>query len=385
MDHNLTLRIVLILLSIAAILLPLTGASLIYDPNGASITDFYILTSDSNNPAGLANSTDYTYLDGYSGRVYYTGEPTTLSFFNGGPQAQNTQNNRFYFTRTTSTNSWREIFFVTRVKGSYHNGTVVNHDPVNTVIEHPGDTVTLPGAGPQQLSEPGQGYNAQGVSGYYDGSNQYKYQYRYSYTILEITIIRTSYTRNFSNWFAYYESGIILYAPGAETQLSFVGKVYFSWGQGPDQYTFSVNRTVGDIIPLETLTSKTSLSNSLLVGTLTYQSFFQDQGTVGFYADSAGTSTSFNFESSIGSNTYSFPYNVVFDPQTPGGSAVRISSSNNGFTSASSTVSSPMGGSSTSAQVLEGDIRIYLDSAAVVFGKPPGEYSSIIYCLLTIN
>ncbi len=381
-------KCIILLIFIISISFHLFGATIIYDRNGANITGFDISGTDNSNPSTYNNSNDYTGLAGYAGRLLYRGEGTTLIFENGGPIASSTSNNRFYFTKNGDTNGWKEVFFITRVKGKRHNSsTIVNYYNINTIIEHPSDSISLPSAGPELLTENGPGFDQYGNAGTYNGSNQYIYTYKYDYTIVEITIIRTSTTRNFSSYFTNYETIVSVTGEGVDINLSFIGQTFWSsWlGSMPEQYVFSVERVVDDLIPIEVLSNKNSINDALNVGFLKYHSYFNDSGTISFSSNSSTVNTTFLFTRTIGSNIYSFPYNVVFDATKPNLPATKISSSNNSFASSSQSVVSPIGGSTVSIQALEGDIKIYLDSPSSINGKPPGDYSSTIYCLLSVN
>jgi hypothetical protein len=128
------------------------------------------------------------------------------------------------------------------------------------------------------------------------------------------------------------------------------------------------------------------------VGTVRYQSYFDNAGTV-YFSSSSSTAAyeyDFAFQRTIGPNIYSFDYNVVFDASFPNLNPKKIStttspSSGNGFTSVNGTASSPLGGSDVNIQLLQGDISIYINDPSEITQKPPGDYSSTIYCLLVVN
>jgi hypothetical protein len=397
MQRPLWKKVIISLICITAMSVSLFADSLIYDRNGAHLDNFSINGSDSNNPNAFINNNDYTSLPGYVGRLIYRGDDTTIEWGNDGPIATGGSTNNYYLTSVNSNSTWREIFFVVRVKGKTRNSNnLVNHTPSNNVIVYQNDSISIPGAGNEILTENGPGFDYNGEAGVYDGTNQYSYKYKYDYTILEITIIRTSNTNN-AGWFGFWGTDfntiVRVVGPSVHAQLSFIAEAnrFFFYTEG-SQYTFSVERTVDNIIPIETLISANNFTNRMQVGTVRYQSYFDNAGTV-YFSSSSSTAAyeyDFAFQRTIGPNIYSFDYNVVFDASFPNLNPKKIStttspSSGNGFTSVNGTASSPLGGSDVNIQLLQGDISIYINDPSEITQKPPGDYSSTIYCLLVVN
>jgi len=149
-----------------------------------------------------------------------------------------------------------------------------------------------------------------------------------------------------------------------------------------DSYSFSVDRTCPDSIPFETLLDSKSLASSYLVGNLRYQSVDTKARVKLASAPTGGVD--FKFES----GSYNFPYTVGFKSTNPAGGLIPITATHNTFPTTSNKVeiSSPMdefAGEKQNQFVLNGEIRIWVDSSLTKYSKPPESYSSTIYCILT--
>lgn len=79
------------------------------------------------------------------GRLWYKGEETTLTWNDLSDRSGGNPNNRFYFTNSDDNSRWREVFFVTRVRGKKRgSSTIENINSTNTVIANSGNTMTIP-------------------------------------------------------------------------------------------------------------------------------------------------------------------------------------------------------------------------------------------------
>jgi len=308
------LAVVLFLLHV-----PLFSGSLSYDKATGSLSAFDVNTSDtSSSPGSFANGSEVWDTPGFVGRLVYTGPPTVLAFSNSGPVAQNTSNNRFYFTYVSSngqsdTNRWREFFLVLRAKGMRHNNTQHDFSQINTVAEHPGDLLAIPYGAGSDVVEVGQtGYNTAGGQGVYNGSNGYMYRYPYRYIWVDVTLIRTSNKYRLTR--GYYESEItVTTQQGASHILRLNGKYGYSFQDPPPMYAFSVNRTIENQFPFSWLEGRNTYTQALTIGRCVYSS--EDcPATVRFASDSGGTSDQFYFRSSDGQ---AFPFALAFDATKP--------------------------------------------------------------------
>jgi len=144
----------------------------------------------------------------------------------------------------------------------------------------------------------------------------------------------------------------------------------------PSAFYFGVESIVSNPFPYTNLFGKNTLGNSLLVGRLRYFSL-DDSANVRIASNSIGTLTNFTLQS-VGATPV--PYSLAFDPIAPNTSAVHITSSYTTFDSAYLPTISPIDGSSTDGNVLEGDVRIFVAPETYPVS---GTYSSTIYCILT--
>ncbi|MFA6680940.1 MAG: hypothetical protein WCS35_02825 [Sphaerochaeta sp.] len=375
-------RTILFIILITICSLPLYAAELTYDMSTGKISGFDLTNPDNPfTPASYANSTEVWSKAGFVGRLNYRGGPTTLTFNNTGSVATGTQNNRFYFTFNTNgtikLDRWREFFLVTRVKGLYHNGAQHDFSGTNTVVANNGGTVAITeGAGPELVSSGQSGYNATGGSGVYNGSNGFKYKYKYQYIWVDVTVIMTDKKKNLNK--GYYITQFTASSPiGVNYTMVLIGERDPKNNQNePSSFYFGVESIVSNPFPYADLATKNSVANSLLVGKLRYFSI-DDSANVRFASNMAGNATSFTLQSAGASP---IAYSVVFDPTAPNAAATHIASSSTEFVSAYLPTTSPIDGSSTDANILEGEIRIF-----VAPGTYPvsGTYTSTIYCILT--
>jgi hypothetical protein len=266
---------------------------------------------------------------------------------------------------------------VTRVKGLYHNGAQHDFSGTNTVVANNGGTVAITeGAGPELVSSGQSGYNATGGSGVYNGSNGFKYKYKYQYIWVDVTVIMTDKKKNLNK--GYYITQFTASSPiGVNYTMVLIGERDPKNNQGePSAFYFGVESIVANPFPYADLFSKNSLGNSLLVGKLRYFSL-DDSANVRFASNLAGNAIVFTLKSVV---ALPVPYSVVFDPTAPNTASTLITSANTTFATAYLPTTSPIDGSSTDANILEGEIRIF-----VAPGTYPvsGTYTSTIYCILT--
>ncbi|MHC1691614.1 MAG: hypothetical protein AB9828_01145 [Sphaerochaetaceae bacterium] len=386
-------RALILLMLLFCMVFPLNAEQLMFETSTGTLTDLSLGDYDGNNPSSYTNSTQYYDLPGFVGRLVYQGDGNTLYFDRGSLIAQKTTNNRFYYTRVNTngsadTSRWREFFLVVRVKGLYHNGN--QHDFIghNYVVEHPGDSIPVIGAGPQTVAAGEAGYNASGASGINNTTNSYPYKYQHAYLWLDVIVIRTGYVSSKMNNGS-YETQLVISGNGVASFLNLSGYRNYENGDTPESYYFGVERAAPEYIPFSDLISKTSYTDSYLVGYLSFHSM-SETGTVRFASNSTGTAANFRFSATIDAIQRSFPYYVVFDATLPNGNPTRITSAYTGFNTGSSYVPTVIGGDENWEQVLKGEIRIYVDSGLQVYSYPANTgtgsaYTSTIYCLLTIN
>ena len=401
---NLLRKISVLYFILFAITSPLSANRLMFETSTGTLTDFNLSESSTGtnpivstyNIPNYGGSSEYWSYDGFVGRLIYQGEPNTITIENVGPVASSTPTpTRFYYTkvvypnRSSDPSKWREVFFVARVKGKKHDNGSVDIYSNNFVLDNPGDTFTVSGAG-EELSTPGNiAYTASGNSGTYNVTTGYIYKYPYKYLWIDFTALRTANaTKSFSRRAkGYFESIIQLKGEGIHQVISLQG--YNSpnyYDENPHAYSFSIERLAPDSIPFSQLITHTTYQDSYLVGHVRFHST-DVTGTVGFYADSSGTSTDFLFSATVGGAQIAFPYNVVFDPVFCGNSNVpsTISSSNNAFTSEYTTVNSVIDSQSSTENALTGDIRIFVANGLTNTSFRAANYTSTIYAIVQTN
>ncbi len=386
---------------------------LLFETSSGTLTNFDLDEGNtSKNPivtpgniSTYGGSAEYWSRAGFVGRLVYEGEPNTISVTNIGPTAtgENASFNRFYYTRVqyydgnSDPSVWREVFFVARVKARKHDpGIYTGHNSNNNfIIDNPGDTFTVPGAGAESANPGELAYNGNGDSGMYNVADGFTFKYPYRYVWVDFTAIRTSRTRNLSGGEnkGYYESIIRLDGVGVQQVLSLEGFFApYSYDIGPDAFSFAIERLAPEIIPYEILKTHTTYTNSYLVGHVRFH--FTDKtkpvkntGTVSFSADSNGLSTDFRFTSTASGTAVSFPYTVVFDPVICGNktSPSTVTSSNNSFTTKYGRVDSVIDTQYSNEIALTGDVRIFLPGGGTTTTYPPAQYSSTMYAFVIIN
>lgn len=377
--HRLPLLLVLLTFTV----LQVYGITLTHDISTGSLTGIDVSGSDSPNyPGGYTGATEYYETHTFLGRVVYAGPPTTFTFSNAGPTARYAYNNRFYFTYvqsdgTSVTTRWREFFLVTRAKGMRHGPGDVQHDfsGVNTPVANEGGTITIPyGAGSEEVAVGETGYNTNGVQGTYDGTNSFKYRYPYRHIWVDVILIRTNTSRSLRT--GRYESQFTVTTSLGNSLLVQVAGYYGNPSyEAPPSFHFKLEKTIEDDFPFSRLSSCTSPANSLPVGICVYHAE-EYPATIRFAADRAGTSDSYLLRNEAGEI---FSYRLAFDATNPdrGPVAATLGTS---FATSSSTVYSPLDGTTNHLQVLEGTVNIYLPTPTY---PHEGRYTSTIYCLIT--
>ncbi len=362
------------------LLIPVLSDSLSYDMASGTLSDFSLSSADDeSSPSYYLTSGEVWSQSGYIGRIIYTGPPTTLTISNNGPEAKGGYG-RFYFTRLKTNgqrllNRWREFFLVLRAKGYTHGNSQHDFSGHNSVIEYDGDSITIAyGAGPEQVAVGEEGYNTARGLGIYNGSNGYMYRYPYRTIWVDLTLVRT--TRVSSLNTGYYESQLRLATTGNAHELLQLSGRYGTWAYGETpSFFFSLQKTIEEEFPFELLQATSSPSNSLEVGTCTYHS--EDfAAEIRFASNAEGTDDTFMLTNSVGD---SIPYSLAFDATKPN-LAVQAVSASSVFSTQYATIYSPIGGASSSMEVLEGSVRMYLQGA---YDPPSGLYSSTIYCFVT--
>jgi hypothetical protein len=360
--------------------IPLFSNALTYDIATGTLRDFAINYADNpDDPSAYMNSTPVVDHPGFLGRLIYTGEPTQLTVFNHGPT---TGGSRFYFTGLdwsgqSNTNYYREFFLVARAKGLRHGSPGTQHDfsQINTVVTGPGQMINIPyGAGDETVQVGELGYNAQGQQDVFTGSNEYQYLYPYRYIWIDLTIIRTS-NANRSFWITYYESLLwIQSSEEASVLLTLSGEDYrwIVWGQHPESYAFSIEKTVEDGFPFSWLQQASTIYNALEIAKVIYRAE-DSAASIRFASDAGGNQAQFFFRNQYGDV---FPFSLAFDASKPNLTVVPITTSQT-FETVVQSVTSPLDGNSThQMHVLEGSVLAYLP----IYQDPPmGLYTSTVY------
>lgn len=360
----------------------LFSAELTYDMATGKISGFDLTNADSpETTSSYTGAPEVWTKPGYVGRLNYRGEPTVLTFSNTGDTATGTSNNRFYFTYNTSSTiklaQWREFFLVTRVKGLYHNGGQHDFVGTNTVIGTNGGTVSITqGAGPEQVASGLSGYNSSGIAGTNNANNDFMYKYKYKFIWVDVTVILTSANKTLNSGYYITQIGISG-TTGADYTMILIGERNPSNQQvAASAFYFGIESIVSNPFPYADLFSKNTLGDSLLVGKLRYFSV-EKSANVRFASNSGGTLSTYTLQAT-GLNPVT--YNLVFDPTIPNAAASQITSSNTKFNSTYQATISPIDNSSTSGNILEGEIRIFVP---INTHPMSGTYTSIIYCILT--
>jgi len=361
-------------------MISLYSDSLSYDMATGTLDDFNVNTRDNpRNPHQYKNGTEVWTKSGFVGRVVYTGPPTTLSFTNTGPDATGTSNSRFYFTSLSSTAHWSEFFLVLRAKGLRHDNVQHDFSGINTVVEHPEETITiLHGGGLEEVAVGEEGYNVDGAKDEYDGSNGYKYQYPYKYIWVDVTLIRPQILSH-NYWYlntGYYESEITVTAQSGISHILRLSGIHRSAsGDPPPFYSFGVTKTIDDPFPFSELEGRMTTTQALKVAEVSYTSS-NTAATIHFAANAAGTSDPFSFHCE-GS---SFPYYLAFKATNPNRSVEQVAPGQT-FATEIKPVQSPIDLTFLDMHVLVGDLKIYLPANQV--NPAEGVYTATVYCFVT--
>ncbi len=397
-NHRVIALLLFTVWSITAIL----ANSLLFEIVTGSLTGLELDANHSSsnpevNPYQIQNYTygEYWSTDGFLGRYVYRGDPIDLTVTTLHPSPSTWNNGRFYYfhinsSGTNDLNSWKEYVLLFRIKGQLHTGGTSDFTGANIIIESPGEQIHIPvGAGDETVQTGEAGYDAQGNAGIFDGSNGFFYRYPYAYLWIDVTVLRTTQEYNISRRRVrgYYDSSVHIVGNGIDKNLVIEGYVRTgSNTMNPDTYSFGMQRIAPEMIPFTDLMGKSTLTNSYLAGHVSYNSS-ETSGSVGFYADSSGTSTDFTFTSTVSGVPVSIPYFVLFDPIICGNtiSPVLVSSMNNTFTTDYRTVYSPVDGQQSVDHVLTGDIRLIVHPGITATSFPAASYSSTIYAVFTAD
>ncbi len=406
--------------------LPIYSSALAYqylsgtNPGSGNLEGFDITRTDSGyNTVGFWNNTDPNSKKawektGYIGRLHYSGEPNSVfTVLNAGPTATNGANtNSFNWTLTSNnsnlgTQNWSEYFLVITPKGLTHQekgpdgkmrgGT---QDPFmnNLVISSPNQTFTIPrGAGEGEATVNGIGYNYAGVSGVYDGANEFRYKYQYRLIFIDVTMIHTNNnygTLKSGGWFnpsykpekGYYETLLnFVDNAGSSVLLSLRGKNN-PGNKDPQNLAafFDVEQAFTSTVSYSTLeTNHTSLAHALEVATIRYISHVE-AGKITIASNAAATEWDFKFVSSSGSV---IPHRLAYQGTIGKADELQrqeITSQKHTFKSVDSTknpkftIPTPLG-DLADGHFLEGKVYLYLD---LPDNPPiPGVYRTTIYII----
>lgn len=371
--------------------LPLQAASLTYDKATGKLVGFDVERNDTPDTVDSYNvSGEFWREPGYVGRLLYVGAPTTFTFSNIGPIVTPTPNpTRFYFTQMGDNGHSREFFLVLRAKGLLHEG--IKQDDFSkksAVIESNNGTFILTeGAGDEPAIRGQTGYDESGISGKYNGSNQFKYRYRYSHIWIDATIIHTSN----KTWidtddsddsddtrYGHYISNLLVStANGENLILNLHGSILASQGgqTTPFFYFLDIVKEQTSAIPFNQIKNLNNVSTALEIATLKYYSDNQ-KAKITFSSDAGGINTNFSFKNTTGQ---SFTHKLAFQPTLPAANVGEITPTNRSFVSYEQIKTSPIGDTS-STHLLEGKIKLFIPPGTT----PPvgGTYKSTIYVLV---
>lgn len=372
--------------------LPLLAAELYYDQSTGKLFWHSLTQTDTSNPNSYKNgSTRYWNSDQFVGRLAYEGPATTITFTNSGIPATggSASLDRFYFTYMTDGVSiptrWRQYFLVATVRGSYQDGSHVDHSETegsygkdNRIILSSPFSFPLPGAGSDQNVQVGEyGYNTagkRGILGTKGNSRYYTYNYQYKLVWLDLTIIRMApYPNPLPSGF--YESIVTATTGNNLTQILQLGGANNPVG-GIHEYKFNVINVGPSPIPFDTLSSRNNVQNSLKVGRLEYLSS-DDAVELEISSSSSGLANDFQ----LYSDGISFPYKVAFTSTKPANTIRAINQIGIKFPSIAIDTYSAIDNQYHYQHIIEGDISIYLDPSVPT--PVGGTYSSTIYCILT--
>lgn len=378
--------VLLLILSVGVI--PLTGATLLYDQTGSGKLKGFTILSAHNPavPSGYENSTEYYSSRPFIGRLVYEGPPSTFTFTNNGPEAAGGDLTKFHWTRINDTSEWREIFFLIRVKGMTHGGTTDDFVGINKGIATTGCTYLLPhGAGSETVEAGKEGFDAQGNAGTNtNGSHPYKYKFRYIW--FDTMVINAS----DRSWGAildllpstgYYETQLLITTTsGAIFELTLSAHYLETiFHAQPFPQAFVIEKEFLEPIPYADLEWRKDISSSLKIATIRYISDVH-KAKITFSSSSDGSNQTFSFLNAKGRV---ISYLLAFEPTiSTDGAFAKISTTNKTYYTKQTTVPSPIGGAAYQAHRLEGDLRIYLPLLGEANPPMPGVYRSNIYVLV---
>ena len=274
-----------------------------------------------------------------------------------------------------------------RIKGKYRNGCDYDFSQENYLVEYDGGSFsTVLGAGNDAATIGDIGYDFSGNEGINQVGNDYIYKYQFEYLWIDVTAIRTENESGIdeNKNRGYYQSILSLTGDGVYEVLhieGFTDNLKSSF-QNPDEMSFGIEREAPSVIPFSELYDKDTLSNSYLVGYVHYSSPLIG-GSISLYPDSNGNDEDFYFTSTIGSNTVTFSYYVIFDPIRCDNvsSPLIIDPSNNSFDTEYGIVYSAIDTQNSTEYVVTGNIRIILDNNLILTSYPAASYTSKIYAV----
>jgi hypothetical protein len=219
------------------------------------------------------------------------------------------------------------------------------------------------------------GYNAQGQSGVFDGSNGYQYLYSYSHIWIDLTIIRTSNYQKLKRSNTYESLLWIHSSEDASLLLTLSGSYGWAWGDRPPSYAFSIEKTVEDGFPFSWLQQTSTIYNALEIAKLVYHAE-ASAASIRFASDAGGNQAQFYFRNQYGDV---FPFSLAFDASKPNQTVVPITENQEFHTDELNVVSPIDGNSSSQMHVLEGGVLAYLP----IYQDPPmGLYTSTVYVFI---
>ena len=415
------LRVCMLILVTVLIQTSLFGETLTYQQytgklKGFSINSFQRISRFDNQSLAAHN---HDSGKGFVGRILYEGEPgATLKVDKFEPAPSPTggsyDQSMLYWTQlpASTEGNWTELFIVLRAKGYTHNtekqpnDRVVDYFGKNTVFEKVGQGYELQrGAGPsEEKATAGQiGYDKDGNSGTYDGSNQFEYKYQYRVIFIDVTIfpkrIGTPGIGERKYWTGgtviesirpqngYYESKIIFYTDTATLPLMLEGE-YNPNGDPPlsPSCIFNLTKLATSVSYQALTTEHTSQGSALEVAKLTYASP-TCKAAIAIVSDPVGRSTDFAFTTTINGKKIRIPHKLVYRSDTGRqdqvGTETVIDDQHKIFYTFEDPYGppAPIGDTLGKGHYLEGRIGLFIDP---VPSNPPlaGTYSSTIYVLV---
>ncbi len=231
------------------------------------------------------------------------------------------------------------------------------------------------GSGPEQVADWEQGYNSSGSYGLNWFLFPHPYKYKYKYIWIDLVVIRREEVMpdplNFGSYVTQFTAST---TEGLLLPFELLGEN--NLGGGTNDFLFSVLSVVPNPFPFEDLCNKNSVQESLKIGEVSYFSL-SDSASLSLASDYGGSEADFKLYSG---SVSPITYHVVFDPVTPAGNPQLVTSPFTFFESISTTTISPIDQLPTTANVIEGDIRIFVDANT---SPMAGTYSSTIYFILT--